>query len=111
MTIMKVLILIAAAGLMLTLSTWSVDFKPRPQTEASAQPQPTSTPDGSARLYADVKALLFADQSLEEVLKHMEKKKKKKKKKKTSFGGCSEQSIFTVGFILSRVSKGSSRRC
>lgn len=66
---MQVLILIAAAGLVLTLSTWFLIFKPRPQTEASAQPQPTSTPDG--RALAEVKALLFADQSLEEVLKRI----------------------------------------
>jgi hypothetical protein len=69
---MKVLILIAAAGLVLTLSAWFLVFKSRPQTEASAQPQPTSTPD--SRALAEVKALLFADQSLEEVLNHMEKR-------------------------------------
>ncbi len=67
---MKVLILIAAVALVLTLLTWFLLFKPSPPTVASVQPQPT--PDGSAAFYAEVKDLLFADQPLEEVLKHME---------------------------------------
>ncbi|HEU4835163.1 MAG TPA: hypothetical protein VFS90_12130 [Pyrinomonadaceae bacterium] len=67
---MKVLILIAAAGLALTLLIWFFVFKPSPQTGASAQPQPT--PDKSAAFHAEVKDLLFADQPLEEVLKHVE---------------------------------------
>ena len=69
---MKVLILIAAAGLVLTLLTWFLVFKPSPPAVASAQPQPTPTPDSSAAFYPEVKDLLFADQPLEEVLKHME---------------------------------------
>jgi hypothetical protein len=73
---MKVLILIAAAGLVLILFslTWFFVFKSSPRTETSAQPQSTPTPDSSAAFYAEVKDLLFADQLLEEVLKRMEKR-------------------------------------
>ena len=70
---MKVLILIAAAGLVLTLLAWFLFFKPSPQTGASRQAQPT--PDASAASYAELKALLFADRSLEEVLRDIESKK------------------------------------
>lgn len=72
---MKVLILIAAAGLVLTLSAWFLIFKPSPQTGASVQPQPTPTPDADAAFYANFKTLLFADQSLEEILKDIESNK------------------------------------
>jgi tetratricopeptide (TPR) repeat protein len=71
---MKVLILIAAAVLVLSLVTWFFVFKPSPPAETSAQPQSTPTPDSSAAFYAEVKDLLFADQLLQEVLKRMEKR-------------------------------------
>jgi len=69
---MKVLILIAAAGLVLTLSAWFLIFKPSPRTGPSVQPQSTPTPDVDAAFYANFKTFLFADQSLEEILKVIE---------------------------------------
>ena len=72
---MKVLILIAAAGLVLTLLAWFLFFKPGPQTGASRQPQPTPTPDADATFYAKMRELLFADMSLEEFLKEIESNK------------------------------------
>lgn len=70
---MKVLILIAAA--LLTVLALFLFFKPARQTGASLQPQPTPTPDDSAAVYAEIKTLLFADESLEEVLKNIESNK------------------------------------
>lgn len=72
-TIMKVLIPIAAAGLVLTLLVWFLSFKPGSQTRASIQAQPT--PDAGAAFSAEIKGLLFADWSLEEHLKDIESKK------------------------------------
>ena len=69
---MKVFILIAAAGLVLTSSAWFLIFKLRPQIGASVQPQPTPTPDADAAFYAHLKNLLFADESLEEILKDIQ---------------------------------------
>jgi hypothetical protein len=66
---MKVLILIAVVGLMLTVLAWFLIFKSSPQTGVSVQPQPTPTPAADAAFYAYFKTLLFADQSLEELLK------------------------------------------
>jgi hypothetical protein len=68
MEIMKVLILIAAAGLVLILLTGFSVFKPSPLTVTSAQVRPSPTPDSTAS-GAELKELLFADQQLEEVLK------------------------------------------